>query len=290
MKRAVTVSVLCVGVLALCSAARAHWNEGDPHKMHWPQLPDLNQTGMDVDQTWGTLADDFKCRSTGLITDIHIWGSWADDILPGLDPGQGDPQRDPGNVMFRLSLHTDIPADHNPLGYSMPGPEVWHMYFEPGQFQWRLYAQNLLEWWYDPATPTVYWPGDTKCYQYNFQISEALAYPQEEGQTYWLDLKAFPWDWINDPPGMTGTFGWKTSLDHWNDDAVWWNEDLYGEGVGGWAPLIYPPGGWDFINEQYKEHPLAGQSIDLAFVITPEPATLSLLALGGLFLLRRRAR
>jgi hypothetical protein len=29
------------------------------------------------------LADDFPCFSTDYITDIHIWGSWLNDILPG---------------------------------------------------------------------------------------------------------------------------------------------------------------------------------------------------------------
>ncbi|MBN1766812.1 MAG: hypothetical protein JW860_16280 [Sedimentisphaerales bacterium] len=48
--------------------------------------------------------------------------------------------------------------------------------------------------------------------------------------------------------------GWKTSLDHWNDDAVW-NDGM----VLDWYELRYPPG-----------HPYMGQSIDLAFVITGE--------------------
>jgi hypothetical protein len=70
---------------------------------------------------------------------------------------------------------------------------------------------------------------------------------------YWLDVRAESFD-------PNAVFGWKTSLDHWNDDAVYWDDTF--------SPipqeLVYPAG-----------HPMEGQSIDLAFVIVPEPATLA---------------
>jgi hypothetical protein len=62
-------------------------------------------------------------------------------------------------------------------------------------------------------------------------------------------------------------WGWKTSLDHWNDDAVW----------------SVPGTIWQELRD-----PATGESLDLAFVITPEPATLSALLLGILALCRRR--
>ena len=73
-------------------------------------------------------------------------------------------------------------------------------------------------------------------------------------------------------------FGWTTADvdgypepyagNHFEDDAVWGD---------------YPDPNWQEIQEPYS-----GKSLDLAFVITPEPGTLGLLALGGLALLRRR--
>ena len=86
-----------------------------------------------------------------------------------------------------------------------------------------------------------------------------------------------------DPIGGTNELaelGWKTSPEHWNDDAVWADYDDSGI-VPVWHELRYPDG-----------HPRYGESMDLAFVITvPEPGTLVLLAtvcVGLLFVWRRR--
>jgi len=60
------------------------------------------------------------------------------------------------------------------------------------------------------------------------------------------------------PHDMDATFGWKTSLDHWNDDAVWIEElEPY---EGDWNELIYPP-----------DHEMHPESIDLAFAIIGNP-------------------
>ncbi len=58
------------------------WRRGETHKMHWPQLPDLGYTGMDVEMSLVSLVDDFVCTATSPIKDIHIWGPFADDVLP----------------------------------------------------------------------------------------------------------------------------------------------------------------------------------------------------------------
>lgn len=58
-------------------------------------------------------------------------------------------------------------------------------------------------------------------------------------------------------------------MQHFNDDAVFGDSPNPEEPPLEWNELRYP-----------SQHPFAGQSIDLAFVITPEPATLLVLALG----------
>ncbi len=57
---------------AAAGTAPCDWQRGDAHKMHWPQLPDLGATGVDVSLSRVTLADDFKCTATGPIRDIHF--------------------------------------------------------------------------------------------------------------------------------------------------------------------------------------------------------------------------
>ena len=283
------VSVVSLLVFAV-ENARADWDEGDPAK--WVQLPDLTTMGIDVnayadfDATGPKmliLADDFLCRSTGPITDIHIWGSWRHDLLPlRFDPN--DPALfvpDPSLASFRLSIHSDIPAvtvGGVVVEHSRPGDLLWEGFFDPGTFAVRQYADNLNEGWLDPISGNYELPGDSIVWQYNFLIDEADAFLQKGTATdpivYWLDVSAMP---LNEGPTTEEPiFGWKTSQDHWNDDAVYGPTD----------PVNWPsPDEWLELR-----HPLTDESLDMAFVITPEPTTMALLAIGGLATLVRRRR
>ncbi len=249
---------LCIFVtVGLCLACAlpvlADWDDSMPAK--WVQNPDLSPMGIDINASPVpgdfVLADDFLCMERGFVTGIHIYGSWLEDFLPFMD--------DPLAVKFTLSIHADIPASQNPEGYSMPGELLWIREFHPGEFIARPWAENIDEGWLDPPID-YFFPGDHVCWQYNFNIPEQEAFEQlgseQEPMVYWLDLKATPLD-------EQARFGWKTSMDHWNDNAV------YGQGLepylGPWYELFYPP-----------QHELAEQPIDLAFVIQctseePEP-------------------
>ncbi len=221
----------------------------------WEQLPDSLSTGMDVDATWQPddpgnppllLADDFLCTETGYITDIHIWGSWIDDHIPFFEA--------PEAVQFTFSIHSDIPAGGQPP-WSMPGDVLWMNTWIPGpdDVEWIDFGP---EDWYNPALPMWLDDNHTMCFKYNY-ILDSLDYFYQTGTEqdpiiYWLDVQAVPMD--IDPACR---FGWKTSLDHWNDDAVW--VDAIEPYNGPWNELIYPLG-----------HEYQGQSIDLAFQITTE--------------------
>jgi len=244
---------ICASVLLLWgSEARA-----DYPIPKWIQMPDLTYTGIDVNATDTLLADDFLCWDPIPMTDAHIWGSWLDDQVA-----------DPLSLMFHLSIHADIPADAaGGPGYSMPGDLLWEHDFFPGEYKALLFKvhDTNLEGWYDPATGLYLPQNHREVWQYNFDFPDNPFFQkgtQEEPIVYWLDVQAI----------VTGPekFGWKTSITHWNDDAVY-NEDVV------WEELWYP-----------AAHPFDGESIDLAFVITPEPATLALLAIGSLLLVTRR--
>jgi hypothetical protein len=276
MKHVVCV-LLALGAIALLSApALGDWNPGDSYK--WLQLPDLSNnpsTGVDVNCTdhatngpHRVVADDFQCTSTGPITDIHIWGSWRNDYWPVAKDEF---------PTFRLTLMADVPASGQGT-YSHPGPVLWERYFSPGNYVSRVYAGglgSLDEYFYDPVTGAVDWPGDHTVWQYNF-TNFAQPFMQQgtlqNPVVYWLGVDAVV-------PTNNMEFGWKTSLQHWNDDATWQTDEMNPA----WGELTYFPG-----------HLLEGQSMDMAFVITPEPSTIVLLLSGGVALLiygrRRRNR
>jgi hypothetical protein len=252
--------LICVFGVLISGAGitEGHWDDTMPAK--WVQYPDLTDyNGIDVDATvdediWAfppqVLADDFECTETGELKDIHIWGSWYNDRLPFGDPTQ---------VVFTLSIHADIPiGPGNPYPYSMPGDVLWWRQFYSTDFTVNVWATDLLEGWYVPCvTPPLYEPyADSVCWQYNFYLDQG-EFTQlgtiDDPCVYWLDVQARPLD-------PNARFGWKSSQDHWNDDAVWGIG--YEPFLGPWNELRYP-----------IMHPFEQQSIDLAFVITGEEGT-----------------
>jgi hypothetical protein len=256
----------------------ADWDVGDPYKMHYPQLPDLSPTGMDVVASisfdgsfpidkW--LADDWRCTASGPVTDIHIWGSWLDDFVPQ-SPIPGT------HGSFQLAIYDDIPA--GPSGeFSRPGNLLWSRNFGPGTYTGRLYGL-APEQFYDPNLNEIIGT-DTQVWQYNFDIDPSEAFHQENGKIYWLAVHNIDptGDGYIDIQDALQRFGWKTSLDHFNDDAVFTDN---GSSIGLPVPPYPPPPVDEWTDMHYPPgHPFAGQSIDLAFVITgiPEPASLLLM-------------
>jgi len=252
-----TTLAMLIALAASVNLAKADWKPGDPYK--WVQMPDL-EAGMDVLATEPKiLADDFQCTFTGPITDIHIWGSWLNDIVDD-------------TVTFKLSIHSDVPA--TPTSHSYPGPELWSGVFQPGQYIPNLWPTpaGYTERFYDPNQGLVI-GGDTQVWQYNFFIPEADAFVQQGTSAnpvvYWLDVQA-------QTLTPSALFGWKTTYQPWNDDATWSD-----------VPFGAEPAIWNELIDQ-----TTGTSLDMAFVITtiPEPGTAMLLGLGAAVLLIARRR
>ena len=223
---------IVLGLIGWGLTAAGDWNPGGSHKMHFPQLPDLSTNGVDVGCTLPvTVADDWQCSESGIVTGIHVWASWLGD---GKDLAP----------TFALSIWSDNPTNASNPDYSTPSNLLWSQSFEPGTYSEVLYGEQLGEWWWDPMTQQI--GNDDQCWQYNFTIPTG-AFTQEVGTIYWLAVQV-----TTAGPGAFA--GWKTSIDKFNDDAVWSLDQAI------WNELRYPQ--W---------HPYAGQSIDLAFVIDGEP-------------------
>jgi hypothetical protein len=253
---------LALGILSFERQAHADWTYSPLTK--WVQMPDLTQTGLDVYVTAPkVLADDFLCTQSGPIVGIHFWGSWLQDQVGII-------------TNIHLSFHSDIPAGMFGTNYSRPGPLLWS-YDTGTDFTPVLYADlhPQFELFYDPNQDAIRGP-DSLVFLYNIRVPEFIAFTQQAGNIYWLDVQAQLQDTNN------FFFGWKTAITNWNDDAVF--DDSVND-PHNWRDMHYPPG-------HYRQ----GQSINLSFALEtiPEPASWTLMMAGagvvGLWHRRRTRR
>ncbi|MHC4528310.1 MAG: DUF7901 domain-containing protein, partial [Planctomycetota bacterium] len=263
--------IICAIALSIggSSVALGDWDEGGPHKMHYPQLPDLTTNGMDVlagplsVDSDGTIyhekfiADDFMCMEDGPITGIHIWCSDRNDVKIMDQP------------YLSLVIYDNIPADAC-TPYSRPGQPRWNAYLQPTVQ--RVYDSDVYEQFYDP-NPNQIVGFDTIAWQYNFVIDPCEAFEQIAGEIYWLGIH-HTFDYNGDgivnlmdlvilKESWPGSFGWKTSgAQQWEDNAVYMDVSTFAAPsphvvpAGPWRPMHYPIG-----------HPMELMPIDLAFVI-----------------------
>ncbi|MHC4757732.1 MAG: DUF7901 domain-containing protein [Planctomycetota bacterium] len=236
MKDVKKFMLFCVlAVILITPVTMADWYPGDGHKMHFPQMPDPN--GWDV-SFWlnfmgmlplqGELADDWQCSQTGPVEDIHFWISWQYGQVGTLGP-------------VTASIYSNDPC--GPGGYSEPNELLWQQTFPDLD---PIYYGDGDQGWYDPMW--IYNLHDhSEYYQVNItDIQEPFI--QQKDEIYWLAIRLTP-------PGV----GWKTSLDHFMDNAVWTYITP--------DPCAIPPAdGWGELND-----PCMGGPLSFAFVITGEP-------------------
>ena len=257
----VLITTLCV--LFAGGVALGDWYPGDDHKMHFPQLP--NPNGWDVDFSDPrqhdptaepkVLADDWQCSEAGPVKDIHFWFSSYEE----------------GSFLPIYNVHASIHSNDISDTFPKPGGLLWERDFGPGEFVVNMEYGFDIQGWYDPSVDPEQFEQFNHFNFHQINIVEiADPFPQELGEIYWLDLTVSAQGNLATKPAK---IGWKTSLDEFGGNAVW--REVLPSGDIEWHALT---------------DPVTGERLDLAFVITPEPATLSLLALGGLAVLRRRRR
>ena len=162
----ILISMLLIGATNI---AIADWKEGDGHKMHYPQLPDEN--GFDVDFGFWKMGDDWRCSESGLVTDIHFWISFMDDVL-----------KEPNWIICEIWSNEPV----GPHGYSIPKDLLWDQNFSPADFIIAGPWTGLQRWmmpWGEILEPyhNLYW-------QVNIpEIDE--PFEQTEGEIYWLIIK-----------------------------------------------------------------------------------------------------
>jgi len=191
----------------------------------WLQFPDMadgvNILSLPMDPV---VADDFLCTNGKAITEVHFWGSYLDpmDQVHWEEKNPGPPESplppSPGVQGFKLSFHLDIPAGVDPeMSWSHPGElieEVWVDFTNMTERYWDSVPHT-------DAAGTIWWE-----HKFYYIVRLEKPFEQGEGRVYWLDIGAVP------NPDALWSWGWETSKDHWNDNAVagweggmWW-EDL----------------------------------------------------------------
>jgi hypothetical protein len=219
------------------------------YKMHFPQYPD--PTGADLAFSFPRVAaDDWRCSCTGPIADVHFWFSAINDWF--------DISQPLNQQIFNIhvSIHEDVPAV--PGGpKSHPGLLLWQRDFnplDPAVKITRYYTEGQA--WLDPHQGYV--PNNHR-FMYQCDIDPIPApFQQTCSKIYWLDISI-----TSEAP-----LGWKTAdVDaypdpytggHFQDDCVWAPDITVA--VIPWQEQVWPP-----------LAPKAGQSIDLAFVVTAGP-------------------
>jgi hypothetical protein len=216
-----------------------------PSNVKWVQLPDLTQYGIDIrlDKP-RVMGDDFVCKSTDLLTGVHLWGSWKNDIKGQINE-------------INLSIHEDDPP--GPGGtepnntYSKAEPEaLWTMQFDEGEFTETLYQiVPTGEYWWDPYFVELIPGGDTEVWQIDIDIDPDDAFLQQGSSgspvIYWLVVEV-------DTSG--GQFGWKSRQ---------WMYQSNGPAVR--THVLDLPLHW-WIVRFPADHPLQYRLMDLSFMLT----------------------
>lgn len=192
------------------------------------QLPQIDG-GQDVRDSGGdvVLADDFFCNTTGPITDIHLWGSWLNDVHGTI-------------TNFWIGIYSDVPAVTNfssgTVTPSHPGTNLlWQQTFGLGQYSESTYG-SASETFYDPVSGATIGTDATAWYYCFYPTNPFVQQGTAASPTnYWLAVYALVAP--SGSSGPQGLYGWKTAISNYNDPAVWGNVGAAGTPIGNWQSM-----------------------------------------------------
>jgi hypothetical protein len=206
------VRLMVVAALtAVALPASADWFPGEPHKMHFPQMPNPNGWDINITGTNHEVADDWKCSETGAVSDLHFWYS-----VQGDDPGTSI-------TSVTTSIYSDLPG----LPFSRPDQLLWTRTFSGSNAFSVIPYGSGTQGFANPQSGTAGWIPDDHSNYWQLNLKNIPdPFTQTLNTTYWLGLSV--------QISGTSLVGWKTSLDAFQDDSTF-------RGVSGsWNELIDP--------------------------------------------------
>jgi len=192
----------------------------------WMQFPDMAH-GFNFPSfsapSGSSGADDWLCLDGKPITEVHFWGSYLnfssvdEELVHWEQQNPGPPlatlPSPPPMASFKLSFHEDVPAGVDQT-YSHPGDLLREVVLPSDQVKVRYWDSVP----HKDAKGETWWE-----HKFYYIVHLKQPFEQQQGKIYWLDVGAQPEEEAN------WFWGWETSQDHWNDNAVTWDGKLWNE-------------------------------------------------------------
>jgi hypothetical protein len=257
------LSIIVCAVLMMAGTAQSHWDPtyGDPYWMPsaaW-NIQEVFLPGYTVCLEHSPLADDWKAKETGPVTDIHFWVAFWEDDIP--QAWWADPNLILQNTTWDIAIYNSV----NNMCNTAPWTAGWT--YLPGMADMTIRRFPLQgTWvrdWHCPDTP--YSQEDDHAAIFEINITNIkMPMIQTINQCYWLVMSAQCVD-PNRPIGAERpVIGWCAA----NPVSNILEPAKYRDQYGNWMPIQIGSTICHGCGPQGEDIIIGGSTCDLAFVIT----------------------